>query len=176
MTPEEVLAWEQEHRQRAAIGAFVAAALTLLGVALTTVGQPSSGKYDDRILNVVDTMSRTAAGQPNPPGRVSAYAVDVGQHPVAPIAGAVLYGVGSVAIFFAMAFLFRAARARRPALQQYALVLAAVGAVGYGLGRAVSEIARYIGAIGFVDAADKTNSAAADALSPTGSLVGQVVW
>jgi hypothetical protein len=176
MTPEEVLAWEEEHRQRAAIGAFVAAALTLLGVALTTVGQPSSGKYDDRILNVVDTMSRTAAGQPNPPGRVSAYAVDVGQHPVAPIAGAVLYGVGSVAIFFAMAFLFRAARARRPTLQQYALVLAAAGAVGYGLGRAVSEIARYIGAIGFVDATDKTNSAAADALSPTASLIGQVIW
>jgi hypothetical protein len=176
MTPEEVLAWEQEHRQRAAVAAFVAAILTLLGVALTTIGQPSSGKFDDRILTVVDTMSRTAAGQPIPAGRISAYTIDIGQHPAAPIAGAILYGIGSMAIFFAMGYLFRAARARRPALQQYALVLAAVGAIGYGVGRAVSEIARYLGAIDFVDATDKSNSAAADALSPTASLVGQVIW
>jgi hypothetical protein len=176
MTPEEVLAWEAEHRQRAGLAAIAAAVLTLLGVVLTTLGQPSSSKFDDRILTVVDTMQRTAAGQPVPPGRISAYAVDVGQHPAAPIAGAVLYGLGSLAIFFAMAYLFRAARARRPELQQFALVLVAVGAVGYAIGRAVSEIARYLGAADFVNAADKSNSAASDALSPTASLIGQVIW
>jgi hypothetical protein len=175
MTPEEVLAWEAEHRRVAGVAAIAAAILTLLGVVLTTLGQPSSSKFDDRILTVVDTMQRTAAGQPIPPGRISAYAVDVGQHPAAPIAGAVLYGLGSLAIFFAMAFLFRAARARRPELQQFALVLVAVGAVGYAVGRGVSEIARYLGAADFVDAADKTNSAAADALSPTATLIGQVI-
>jgi len=75
-----------------------------------------------------------------------------------------------------MAYLFRAARARRPELQKIALVMAAIGAVGFGLGRAVSEIARYLGAAGFVDAADHTNSAATDALSPPVSLIGQVLW
>jgi hypothetical protein len=176
MTTEETLAWEAEHRQRAGIAALIAAAFTFLGVILTTVGQPKASKFDDRILTVIDTMGNTAAGRPNPPGRVSAYAVDVGQHPALPITGAILYGIGSLAIFFALAYLFRATRARRPELPQLALILAAVGAVGFGAGRAVAEVARYVGAAGFVDAVDKSNSAASDALTPTATLVGQVIW
>jgi hypothetical protein len=176
MTPEETLAWEAEHRQRAGIASLVAAFCTFLGLVITTTGQPSSHKFDDKIVTVVDAMSKTAAGQPVPPGRISAYTVDVGQHPGLPIAGALLYGAGSVAIFFVLAFLFRATRARRPELPQFALVMAAVGAVGFGVGRAVAEVARYVGAAGFVDAADKSNSAASDALSPTTALIGQVIW
>jgi hypothetical protein len=176
MTPEETLEWEREHGGRAGAAALAAAFLTILGVLLTTVGQPSSSEFDDKIVTVVDAMSRTAAGQPVPPGRISAYAVDVGQHPVLPILGAVLYGLGSLAIYFAMAYLFRAVRARRPEMQQFPLVLAAIGAVGFGLGRAVAEIARYVGAHNFVDSADKSNSAAADALSPPAALIGQIVW
>jgi len=176
MSPEETLAWEAEHRQRAGIASIVAAFLTFLGVVVTTVGQPSSSKFDDRIVTVVDAMGKTAAGQPVPPGRISAYAVDVGQHPALPIVGAIFYGIGSMAIFFVLAYLFRATRARRPEMPQFALVLAAVGAVGFGLGRGVAEVARYIGAHGFVDAADKSNSAATDALQPTAALVGQVIW
>jgi hypothetical protein len=172
MTPEETLAWEAEHRQRAGIAALVASAFTFLGVVLTTVGQPSSGKYDDRILTVLDTMGNVAAGRVNPPGQVAAYTLDVGKSPGVPIAGAILYGLGTMAIFFAMAFLFRATRARRPEFQQIALVAAAVGAVAYGAGRAVGEVARYVGAAGFVDAADHSNSAARDALTPTVGLIG----
>jgi hypothetical protein len=176
MTPEETVEWERENGPRAGAAALAAAFLTILGVLLTTVGQPGSGEFDDKIVTVVDAMSRTAAGQPVPPGRISAYAVDVGQHPVLPILGAVLYGLGSLAIYFAIAYLFRAVRARRPEMQQFPLVLAAVGAVGFGLGRAVAEVARYIGAHNFVDAADKSNSAASDALSPPAALIGQIVW
>jgi MFS family permease len=176
MTSEEALAWEAEHRSRAAIAAFVAALLTILGVLLTTLGQPGSGEFDDRILTVVDTMGRTAAGERIPPGRIAAYTVEVGQSPALPIAGAVLFGIGSLAIYYAMAFLFRAVRARKPEFQQIALIMAAIGAVGFGLGRAVSEIARYLGAHDFVDATDHTNSAASDALSPSASLIGQVIW
>ena len=173
---EETLAWEAEHRTRAAIAAFVAAALSILGVLLTTVGQPGSNQFDDKILTVVDTMGRTAAGERIPPGRIAAYTVDVGQSPGVLILGAVLFGLGSVAIYFAMAYLFRAVKARKPEFQQIALIMAAIGAFGFGLGRAVSEIARYLGARDFVDAADHTNSAASDALSPPASLIGQVIW
>jgi hypothetical protein len=176
MTPEEVLAWEAANRQRAGIAAFVAAGLTILGVILTTLSQPGASEFDDKIVTVVDAMNRTAAGQPVPPGRFSAFAVDVGQHPTIPIVGAIVYGLGSLSIYFAMAYLFRAARARRPGMQQIALVMAAVGAVGFGVGRAVSEVARYIGAHDFVNAVDRTNSAATDALSPTATLVGQLIW
>ena len=165
-----------EHRRRGAIAAFAAAGLTILGVVLTTVGQPGASQFDDKIVTVVDAMSRAASGQPIPPGRISAFAVDVGQHPTLPIMGAVLYGFGSLAIYFAMAYLFRATRARKPGMPQIALVMAAIGAVGFGLGRAVSEVARYIGAHNFVNAVDKTNSAATDALSPTATLVGQLIW
>ena len=176
MSAEEVLAWEAEHRTRAAIAAFVAAALSILGVLLTTVGQPGSNQFDDKILTVVDTMGRTAAGERIPPGRIAAYTVDVGQSPGVLILGAVLFGLGSVAIYFAMAYLFRAVKARKPEFQRIALIMAAIGAVGFGVGRAVSEIARYLGARDFVDAADHTNSAASDALSPPASLIGQVIW
>jgi MFS family permease len=176
MSAEEALAWEAEHRQRAAIAAFAAAILTIVGVLLTTLGQPGSGEFDDRILTVVDTMGRAAGGETIPPGRISAYTVDIGQSPALPIAGAVLFGLGSLAVYFAMAYLFRAVRARKPEFQQVALVMAAIGAVGFGLGRAISEIARYLGAADFVNAADKSNSAASDALSPSASLIGQVIW
>lgn len=176
VTPQDALAWEAEHRTRAAASAFAAAVLTILGVVLTTLGQPGSGKFDDRAVTVIDTMDRAAKGVAPPPGRVAAYAIEVGKDPALPIAGAVLFALGSLAIFYVLAYLFRAVRARRPGLQQIALVMAAIGAVGFGLGRAVSEIARYLGAGDFVDMADQTNSAAADALSPTASVVGQVVW
>jgi len=176
MTPDEILAEEAAGRQRAGFAALGAALLTILGVILTTLWQPSTSKFDDKIVTVVDAMGHTANGQPIPPGRISAFAVDVGQHPVVPIVGAILYGLGSLAIFFAIAYLFRATRARRPGMPQIALILAAVGSVGFGVGRAVSEVARYLGAHSFVDAVDKTNSAASDALSPTATLVGQLIW
>ena len=176
MTPEEILAEEAAGRRRAGFAALAASVLTILGVILTTLGQPGTSEFDDKIVTVVDAMGRTASGQPIPPGRISAFAVDVGQHPWVPILGAILYGLGSLAIFFAMAYLFRATRARRPGMPQLALILAAVGSVGFGVGRAVSEVARYLGAHSFVDAVDKTNSAASDALSPTATLVGQLIW
>jgi hypothetical protein len=176
MTPEEILEWEAEHRQRAGLASIVAALLTFLGLIFTTVGQPGSHEFDDKIVHVVDAMNRVANGQPVPPGRLSAYAVDVGQHPALPITGALLYALGSFATFFVLAYLFRATRARRPQMPQFALVLAAIGAVGSGIGRGVADVARYVGAAGFVDATDKSNSAAADALSPTGAIIGQVIF
>ena len=176
MTPEEILEQEAAGRQRAGFAALGAALLTILGVILTTVGQPGASEFDDKVVTVVDAMGRVAAGEAVPPGRISAFAIKVGEHPVVPIAGAVIYGIGSLAIFFAMAYLFRATRARRPNMPQFALILAAVGAVGFGIGRAVSEVARYIGAHDFVNATDQSNSAASDALSPTATLVGQLIW
>jgi hypothetical protein len=176
MTPEEILEEEAAGRQRAGFAALGASLLTIIGVILTTVGQPGASEFDDKIVTVIDAMGRTAAGDPIPPGRLSAFAVKVGEHPVVPIAGAILYGIGSLAIFFAMAYLFRATRARRPAMPQFALVLAAIGAVGFGIGRAVAEVARYVSAHDFVNAADQSNSAASDALSPTATVVGQLIW
>jgi hypothetical protein len=112
MTPEEILEQEAAGRQRAGFAALAAALFTILGVILTTVGQPGSSEFDDKVVTVIDAMGRVAAGEPVPPGRISAFAIKVGEHPVVPIAGAIIYGIGSLAIFFAIAYLFRATRAR----------------------------------------------------------------
>ena len=100
----------------------------------------------------------------------------VGHHMALPILGAVIAGLATFALFPALAFLFRATRARRPELPQIALVLLAVGAVSVGIGRIVSEVASDVGAHGFGGAGtDMSNSAARDAIAPPAALIGQVI-
>ena len=94
--------------------ALAAASLTIIGVALTTVGQPGASEFDDKIVTIVDAISRTAAREPIPPG-ASRPSPSTSADPTVPMV-AVLYGLGSVSIFFAIAYLFRAsARAGRDA-------------------------------------------------------------
>ena len=100
----------------------------------------------------------------------------VGHHLALPILGAVLAALGTLALFPALALLFRATRARRPELPQVALVLLAVGAVTVAVGRVVSEVASDLGAHGFGGAGtDMSNSAARDAIAPSAALIGQVI-
>ena len=47
MTPEEILAEEASGRKRAGFAALTASVLTVLGVALTTLGQPGTSEFDD---------------------------------------------------------------------------------------------------------------------------------
>ena len=179
MTPEEILAWEAEDRGRAAFAALAGSFLTITGVLLTTLGQPNAGASSTTRSS---PSSTPWAARPNGPAgparadlglRASMWAM----HPVVPIVGAVLYALGSLAIFWVLGYLFRAIRGRRPGFPQFALVLAAVGAVGYGLGRGVAEIARYVGAHDFVELRQtRSNSAATDALSPPAALIGQIIW
>jgi hypothetical protein len=174
-TPQAALAWEAERRMPAGLAALAAALLTILGSVLNAVTLGKVPNYDDRIVTVTDALRLTVAGQPIPPGRLAAQAVWIGQHATIPIVAAILYGLGSVLVFPPIAYLFRATRARRPELQQYPLVLAAAGAVAYGVGHIVSSLARFIGATHFVHAADHTNSAAQDALGGSTYLVGAII-
>jgi hypothetical protein len=174
--PQQALAWEAEHRNRIAGATLAAAVLTALGAIVTGIGLSNLPKYEERIVSVTDALRLAAQGQPIPSGRLAAQALYLGHHAAAPIAGAILYGLGTLLIFPAAGYLFRATRARRPQLPQLALVMAAIGAVGFGIGRTVAEVARYLGATHFVDQADHSNSAAADALGGTVALAGQVIW
>ena len=56
MTPDEILAEEAAGRQRAGVAALAAALLTILGVVLTTLGQPSASKFDDKIDTGADKL------------------------------------------------------------------------------------------------------------------------
>jgi hypothetical protein len=175
-SPTEALAWEASWRGRAGMATLAAAVLTIAGTtvgALSVRGAPGSAQ---KTITVVAALRDAAAGKAIPPGRLSADAAYLGHHTGGPIAGALLVGLGSLLIFATLAFLFRAVRARRPGMPQAFLVLAAIGAVLFGVGNAVAGVARFVGASHFPGAShDLSNSAAADALTPNGFVIGQII-
>jgi hypothetical protein len=172
-TPEQTLAWEAERRRTAGLCALGAALLTIAGSLVTGLALSGLPDYDERTLSVLDTLGRAASGQDAAAGRLAAQTVYLGDHATLPILGSLLFGIGTLLLFAPMAYLFRATRARRPAFGQLALVLLAAGAVGFGIGRTAAELARYIGAAGFEGG---SNSEAAEALTGSTSLIGQVLW
>jgi hypothetical protein len=181
VTASEVVAWETERRARCGWAAVGAAVLTILGTVLIAVGLSDLPKYDARALSVIDTLGRASAGLPQPPGRLALQTIWIADHAALPLVGAVVMCIGTLLIFPALGFLFRATRARRPQLPQLALIAAVAGTVVYALARLAADpslpsIARVVGAIDFRDGADHSNSAAADAVfgSPA-YLIGQAI-
>lgn len=175
-SPQEALAWEAAWRTRAAVATILAGILTIAGTTMAALAIRSTPNYDARTITVLGALRDASTGRRIPPGRLSSDAVYLGHHIAAPIAGAVLLGLGTLLIFGTLGYLFRATRARRPALPQAFLVLAAAGAVLFGVGNVVAGIARFVGASHFPGAAhDLSNSAAADALTPQGFIAGQII-
>jgi hypothetical protein len=172
-TPEQILAWEDEHRQAAGLSALGAALLTIAGSLITGLALTGLPDYDERTLSVLDTLGRAASGQEAAAGRLAAQTLYLGDHATLPILGSLLFGIGTLLLFPPMAYLFRAIRARRPAFGQLALILLAAGVVAFGIGRTAAELARYICAAGFEGG---SNSEAADALEGSAFLIGRVVW
>lgn len=175
LSKEELLDWEERNRSKGGIAAIVAAVLSLAGAIISTVALSGLPDAEDKALTTIDTLGRAVTGAPYPPGRLSVQAAYLGDHAVAPILGSVLVALGTLAIFPAMAVLFRATRARRAQTPPIGLVLLAVGTVSYGVGRAVADIARYTAVSDFANAADRSNKAAADLLSNSTSGVGEIL-
>lgn len=161
-TDDDTLAWEARHARTAAIAAGAAALCGLTGSIVTALLNGRAPSYEARVLTLVDTLSRAAAGRPQPPGHAALLLLYQGRHALAFAAGGLLIAIAVLAAYPAMAYLYRAARARGRA-PRAALILLAVGAAAGGIGIAVSQVALTIEAANFVDAADHTNSAALDA-------------
>jgi len=148
---------------------------------LMTTGLSGLPKYDARTLTAIDTLGNAASGTAQPPGRLALQSIWIADHLAVPLLGAVIFAVGTLLIFPALAFLFRATRARRPELPQLVLIAGAAGTVAYAVGRLVADpglpsIARLLGAVHFRDGADHTNSAAADAVfGSTTYIAGQAI-
>jgi hypothetical protein len=172
-TPEQTLAWEAERRRTAGFSALGAALLTIAGSVISGFGRAGVPDYDDRALSVLDTLRRAASGQDQVPGRFAAQTVYLGDHVVVPSLGALLFGIGTLLLFPPMGYLFRATRARRPALGQIALILLAVGVVAVGVGRTAVDLGQYVAAAGFDGG---TNSEARDALNGPVVSTGFVLW
>jgi hypothetical protein len=173
--PQKTLAWEAAWRGRAGLATLGAAVGTIVGTTISALGIRGAPGSNDKTISAITALRDVSSGTRIPPGRLSADTAYIGHHAAAPIAGAIVLGLGSLLVFAAMAYLFRAARARRPGLSQAFLVLAAIGAVLFGVGNMVAGISRFIGASHYPGAAGLSNKAAADALTPNGFLVGQVI-
>ncbi|HSD77501.1 MAG TPA: hypothetical protein VLA98_08840 [Solirubrobacteraceae bacterium] len=174
-SPQATLAWERGRRPLAGWSAIAAAALTLGGNVVISLGLRDLPKAEDRIVPVTDALRTVVDGRAVPPGRLSAQAQYLGEHVAGPIAGAVLVALGTLLLFLPLAYVFRAVRARRPNVGQWLLVLLAIGAVLYGVGNLLVNVARDLGAQDFASARDLSNSAAADALTRSPYVAGQIL-
>ncbi|HEX2105481.1 MAG TPA: hypothetical protein VHF51_17640 [Solirubrobacteraceae bacterium] len=168
-TPDDPLAWEARNARRAGWSAIAAGLCTVVGAILGATSQGAAPKSDEGVVTIVDALGRTAAGQAIPPGHQAALADYLGTHTTPFILSAVLLGAGGLLTFPPLGYLFEAARAR-VTLSRLGLIVAAVGAVGYGIGQAVALGATALGAADFADGTDKSNAAATEALAnPTAS-------
>jgi hypothetical protein len=172
------LAWEAQNARRAGTFALVAAILHLLGsltIYLVNRGAPSG---EGRVLTLIDTLSRAAAGQPEPPGAKALIFAYTGRHATLLIVATILVGLGTLATFPPLAYLYRATRARVP-VPRLALIAAAVGAAGSGIGLTVSGVVLYAKAHEFANAAHQTNAGVLDAQSDplflAGAFIGDIL-
>ena len=172
--PEDPLAWEASNARRAGFAAIAAGVLTVLGGIVRALAQSGIPSADDRALTIVDTLSRTAAGQPIPPGRVAAIAEYIGTHTAGFIFAGLLLGIGGLLMFAPLGYLFRATRARVP-INRMGLYAAAIGAAAFGIGQAVTLIATALGASDFAGGTDKSNAQAAEALSNSTASAAQLM-
>jgi hypothetical protein len=170
---EDPRPWEAQNAKRAGIATIAAGFLTILGALVSGIANSGRPRPGDNVLTIVDTLRLTAEGRPIPPGNLAAITQYVGTHTVPFILGAVLMGLGTLLAFVPLAYLYRATRARVTRAPRIAIITAAIGAVGFGIGQIVTFTAYYMGARDFVHGSDHSNSAAADALSNSGVAVGQ---
>jgi hypothetical protein len=172
--PQDTVAWESRTAQRAGVLTIAAGVLTILGSVVSGLANSGRPRAEDRILTVIDTLERAASGRPIPPGHLAAVTEYVGTHTLAFIIGALLMGLGTLLTFVPLAYLYRATRARTRA-PRIGIITAAIGAVAFGIGQTVTFISYYLGAREFANGTDRTNSAAADALSNSGVTAGQPI-
>jgi hypothetical protein len=160
-TEDDPLAWEARHGPKAALAAAVAAFCGLVGSIITALLNGQGPPAESRVLTIGDTLTNAAAGRPQPQGHAATVVIYQGNHAFAFIVSGLLVATAAIVVYPAMAYLYRAAAARSR-VPRLAVFLLAAGAVGAGVGIAVSQTAFTISAANFVDAADHSNSAAAD--------------
>jgi hypothetical protein len=172
-TPEETLAVEAATRGRTAIFAWLAGLSTLAGAVVSGLAFGALPGYDSRVVTITDALGDLASGQKIPPGRAVLQLQYIGDHPLPYLVGPLLSAIGGLLIFFVLAFLFRATRARGGPLAQIALIAIAVGSISYAIGSAVVGVMRVVEGMNL--ASDATNADALDAISAGPIVAGTVI-
>ncbi len=172
-TPEATLAVEAATRGRTAVLAWLAALSTLAGAIISGLAFGSLPGYDSRVVTITDALRDLSSGQKIPAGRAVLQLQYIGDHPLPYLVGPLLSAIGGLLIFFVLAFLFRATRARGGPLAQIALIAIAVGGVSYAIGTAVVGVMRVIEGTNL--ASDATNADALDAISAGPIVAGTII-
>ena len=162
---EEELAWEAAQRPRAGYAA-IAAGVLIFGTFLYGI----VGFRDAPSVVLTDGL-RDALGRPLPEGRVgllteSAMWFDANAAEL--LAVTALAAIGTIFIAFALGFLFRATKARRPETARFILYFALVGPILFGIGPLISAASAVFSAGDYVDAGRFSTLGAHDAVR-TGS-------
>lgn len=171
--PQITLAWEAANRKRAAICAWVAAGLTIVGSLLASMGTSSVPTFNNSVVTGPAAMNDLLAGQPIPPGRTAMQVLWFQDHLSAVnYVGTVLAGIAALLLFGVIVFLFKATRARNPGFGQATLIAGAFGAVAFGVGTMVAQLSSFIGISGF---SGGNNLQASEALTGGPVYAGQIL-
>lgn len=172
-SPDETLAIEQATRGRTAIAAWLAAISTLAGAVISGIAFGNLPDYDDRVVSINDALGQLATGGEIPAGRAAAQLQYIGDHQLEYLIGPLLSAAGGLLMFFVLAYLYRATRARTQALGRLAPIAIAVGAVSYAVGTAVVGVMRVVEGSNL--APDATNADALDAIGSGPIVVGTII-
>jgi hypothetical protein len=172
-SPAETLETEKATRGRAAIAAWLAAVTTLAGAILSGIAFGNLPDYDDRVVSINDALGLLATGGEIPAGRAAAQLQYIGEHPLDYLVGPLLSAAGGLLMFFVLAYLFRATRARTQALGLLALIAIAAGAVSYAVGTAVVGVMRVVEGSNLAPGA--TNSDSLDAIGSGPIVAGTII-
>jgi hypothetical protein len=168
---EETLAWEAEHRQRAGIASLVAGIFTLGG------GLLAAAIYRDfPRVPLVDAL-RDALGQPLPGrrGLKTEQVLFYDDKLVQLVLVSVILAIGALAMGATLVYLFKATKARRPALPQIALVSAVAGPVALAVSELLLQVVVSKLAHDFASGSDRSSAAAHDALQSSLLVASQVL-
>jgi hypothetical protein len=155
---EETLAWEAEQGPRAAAAAVTAALGTLIG------GIVSSTALSDQPHVPVASALQNAArpGADTRPSLRTPQLEYIHDRAGRLVLGGVVLAIGYFAMLPVIGYLYRAAKARRPALPRAALALGLIGPALLGVAAIVFQVALTQRAGDFASAADHTRAAVDD--------------
>jgi MFS family permease len=168
---EETLAWEAEYRQRAGAAALIAGIFTLAG------GLLAAAIYKDfPRVPLVDAL-RDAFGQPLPGrrGLKTEQVLFYDDKALQLIVVSVILAIGALAMGAALAYLFRATKARRPEMPNIALISAVAGPVALAVSELLLQIVVSKLAHDFASGSDRSSAAAHDALQSSLLVASQIL-
>ena len=152
-TVEETLAWEAEQRPRAGIAALLGGLLTIVGTILLLLTTRSGPNEDDGFVSVTESLSARLNGNlPEEPSLLIRGADSLGDKLPQLYASTILTSLAAVGACLALAYIYRATKARSPeATGRAPSIAAAIALPAFVVGHTVREIATWSGIAGLAD-------------------------